>query len=75
VRGVVEGQMVVVENGRGSVRLRAVVTDGVRRGVVVSPKGRWGNVEGGQVNGRRRMRWGFGGAEYVSHEYRVGAGG
>ncbi|MBK8432332.1 MAG: molybdopterin-dependent oxidoreductase [Chloroflexi bacterium] len=50
VRGVVDGQMVVVENGRGSVRLRAVLTDGVRRGVLVSPKGRWGNVEGGQVN-------------------------
>jgi anaerobic selenocysteine-containing dehydrogenase len=32
---------VVVENGRGWCQLRAVVTDGIRRGVVASPKGRW----------------------------------
>ena len=37
----------LVENSRGSLPLRAVVTDGVRRGVVVSPKGRWSNKSDG----------------------------
>lgn len=52
VRGIAHGQAVVVENGRGAVRLTAVVTDGVRQGVLVSPKGRWANQEasGGHVN-------------------------
>jgi anaerobic selenocysteine-containing dehydrogenase len=47
-RGITEGDAVIVENGRGWVRLRAVVTDVVRPGVVVSPKGRWANQSGGQ---------------------------
>jgi anaerobic selenocysteine-containing dehydrogenase len=46
-RGIRHGDTVLVENGRGSCRLRAVVTDGVRPGVVVSPKGRWGKLSGG----------------------------
>jgi anaerobic selenocysteine-containing dehydrogenase len=51
-RGVADGATVVVANGRGSVRLRAVVTDAVRPGVLVSPKGRWPKLHGGQgVNG------------------------
>jgi anaerobic selenocysteine-containing dehydrogenase len=40
-RGIQDGDTVVVENGRGWCQLRAVVTDGIRRGVVASPKGRW----------------------------------
>jgi anaerobic selenocysteine-containing dehydrogenase len=51
-RGVADGDEVVVENGRGWVRLRAVVTDGVRSGVVVSPKGRWAKLSGG-----RNVNW------------------
>jgi anaerobic selenocysteine-containing dehydrogenase len=51
-RNIAAGDDVVVENGRGSVRLRAVVTEGVRPGVVVSPKGRWANLGGG-----RNVNW------------------
>src|SRR5581483_7537277 len=40
-RGIVYGDEVIVENARGWVKLKAEVTDGVRPGVVVSPKGRW----------------------------------
>jgi anaerobic selenocysteine-containing dehydrogenase len=40
-RGIVHGDRVIVENGRGWCELRAVVTDGVRAGVLASPKGRW----------------------------------
>ncbi|HBI46771.1 MAG TPA: molybdopterin oxidoreductase [Planctomycetales bacterium] len=46
-RGVASGDDVIVENGRGAVRLRAVVTDGVRPGVLASPKGRWAKLSGG----------------------------
>jgi anaerobic selenocysteine-containing dehydrogenase len=51
-RGVAQGDTVVVENGRGSCQLRAVVTDAVRPGVVVSPKGRWSKLSGG-----RNINW------------------
>ncbi len=51
-RGISDGDVVVIENGRGSCRLRAVVTDGVRPGVVVSPKGRWAKLSGG-----RNVNW------------------
>jgi anaerobic selenocysteine-containing dehydrogenase len=40
-RGIVDGEIVQVGNARGEFWLRAVVTDAVRPGVVVSPKGRW----------------------------------
>jgi anaerobic selenocysteine-containing dehydrogenase len=46
-RGIASGDTVVVFNGRGSCRLRAVVTDAVRPGVVLSPKGRWAKLNGG----------------------------
>ena len=46
-RGIGAGDEVVLVNGRGECRLRAVITEGVRRGVVVSPKGRWGKLSGG----------------------------
>jgi anaerobic selenocysteine-containing dehydrogenase len=51
-RGIRDGDTVVVENGRGWFRVRAVVTDGVRPGVVVSPKGRWAKLDGG-----RNVNW------------------
>jgi anaerobic selenocysteine-containing dehydrogenase len=46
-RGIADGDGVVVANGRGEFRVRARVTDAVRRGVVVSPKGHWGKLSGG----------------------------
>jgi anaerobic selenocysteine-containing dehydrogenase len=46
-RRIFSGDDVVVENGRGSVALKAVVTDVVRPGVIVSPKGRWAKLSGG----------------------------
>jgi anaerobic selenocysteine-containing dehydrogenase len=45
-RGIVHGERVVVENGRGWCTLLAKVTDAVRPGVVASPKGRWGKLNG-----------------------------
>src|SRR5262249_23968952 len=51
-RGIRSGNQVLVYNGRGSCRLRAVVTDAVREGVVVSPKGRWAKLDGG-----RNVNW------------------
>jgi anaerobic selenocysteine-containing dehydrogenase len=51
-RGIETGELVLVHNGRGSCRLRAVVTDAVRRGVLVSPKGRWAKLDGG-----RNVNW------------------
>jgi anaerobic selenocysteine-containing dehydrogenase len=51
-RGIATGDEVILGNGRGECRLRAVVTDGVRVGVVVSPKGRWGRLSGG-----RNVNW------------------
>jgi anaerobic selenocysteine-containing dehydrogenase len=47
-RGIGAGEPVIVANGRGWLRLRALVTDAVRPGVVVSPKGRWGKLSGGR---------------------------
>lgn len=52
VRGVTDGDEVVVENGHGAVRLKAVVTDRVRPGVLASPKGRWAKLSGG-----RNVNW------------------
>ncbi len=49
-RGVATGDEVIIENGRGALRLRAVVTDGIRVGVLASPKGRWAKLSGGSVN-------------------------
>jgi anaerobic selenocysteine-containing dehydrogenase len=51
-RGIQASDMVIVENGRGWCRLRAVVSDAVRPGVVVSPKGRWAKLSGG-----RNVNW------------------
>ncbi len=46
-RRIENGDLVILENGRGWCELRAVVTDNVRPGVLASPKGRWSK------NGRR----------------------
>lgn len=51
-RGIGDGDSVIVENGRGWCRLHAVVTDGVRPGVLVSPKGRWPKRQDG-----RNVNW------------------
>jgi anaerobic selenocysteine-containing dehydrogenase len=51
-RGIKGGDIVEVENSRGSCRLRAVLTDNVRQGVIVSPKGRWAKLDGG-----RNVNW------------------
>ena len=44
-RHIADGDLVIVENGRGWCKLRAVVTNTVRPGVLVSPKGRWGKFD------------------------------
>lgn len=41
-RDIVTGDMVIVENGRGWCELVAKVTDGIKQGVLASPKGYWG---------------------------------
>jgi anaerobic selenocysteine-containing dehydrogenase len=46
-RGITSGDTVVVENSRGWFHVRAAVTDAVRTGVVVSPKGPWAKLSGG----------------------------
>ena len=51
-RGIQPGQLVTIANGRGAFTARARVTDAVRPGVVVSPKGRWANHSGG-----RHVNW------------------
>ncbi len=51
-RGIASGDAVIVENQRGWCRLRAVVTEAVRPGVLASPKGRWANLEDG-----RNVNW------------------
>jgi anaerobic selenocysteine-containing dehydrogenase len=50
--GIADGQIVKAHNARGSVLLHAKLTDGVRPGVVVSPKGHWGrrSLDGRNVN-------------------------
>ncbi len=55
-RGIAHGQTVFVENSRGCVALRAVVTDGVRPGVVAAPKGRWGKL-GDALGENRNVNW------------------
>jgi anaerobic selenocysteine-containing dehydrogenase len=51
-RGIAYGDLVEVASARGSCRLRAVVTDAVRQGVAIAPKGRWARLgaDGRNVN-------------------------
>ena len=51
-RGIGEGDRVLVENGRGRVELIARISDGVRPGVLASPKGRWSKLGNG-----RNVNW------------------
>jgi anaerobic selenocysteine-containing dehydrogenase len=51
-RGIADGDLVELANGRGSVCLRAVITDAIRQGVLVSPKGRWP-----KRSGSRGVNW------------------
>jgi anaerobic selenocysteine-containing dehydrogenase len=50
--GIADGQVVRVHNERGTVLLHAELTEGVRPGTVVSPKGKWGrrSLDGRNVN-------------------------
>ncbi|MDM8531296.1 molybdopterin oxidoreductase family protein [Anaerolineales bacterium HSG25] len=57
-RQIMDGQTVVVENGRGYCKLKAVVTEAVRPGVVVSPKGRWSKFDPfANGDGGRNVNW------------------
>ena len=57
-RGICEGDTVIVENKRGWCRLRAVVTDAVRPGVLASPKGRWAKFDPFRNgDGGRNVNW------------------
>jgi anaerobic selenocysteine-containing dehydrogenase len=55
-RGIGHGETVFVENSRGCVALRAVLTGGVRRGVVAAPKGRWSKL-GDALGENRTVNW------------------
>lgn len=44
-RQIADGETVIIENGRGWCRLRAVITDAIRPGVLASPKGRWARLD------------------------------
>jgi anaerobic selenocysteine-containing dehydrogenase len=52
-RGIQHGAQVRVENSRGWCELRAVITDDVPPGVVVSPKGQWAKF----APGGRNINW------------------
>ncbi len=57
-QGIADGDIVIVENGRGWCQLRAVVTDAVRPGVLASPKGRWRKLDPfGNNSGGRNVNW------------------
>jgi anaerobic selenocysteine-containing dehydrogenase len=51
-RGIVDGDTVVIENGRGWCVLRALVTEAVRPGVVAAAKGHWSKHHNG-----RNVNW------------------
>lgn len=57
-RGIADGDVVVVENERGWCKLRAVVTEAIRPGVLASPKGRWAKFDPFQNgDGGRNVNW------------------
>ena len=51
-RDIEDGDMVILQNGRGWCELRAVVTEKIRTGVLASPKGRWSKLSNG-----RNVNW------------------
>ena len=55
---IVDGDVVIVENERGWCKLKAVVTDAIRPGVLASPKGRWAKFDPFQNGeGGRNVNW------------------
>lgn len=52
-RGITDASMVLIANERGSCELLARISDEVRPGVAVSPKGQWGQFMAGQ----RGLNW------------------
>lgn len=57
-RQITDGDTVIVENGRGWCKLRAVVTEAVRPGVAASPKGHWSRNDPFQNGeGGRNVNW------------------
>jgi len=58
LRNISDGALVIVENSRGWCKLRAVVTDAIRPGVLASPKGRWAkNDPFANGDGGRNINW------------------
>lgn len=60
-RGLQDGQEVEIRNGRGTLRARLVMADGMHRGVVAMP-GKWWNIDaamapGGAVNNITSPTW------------------
>ncbi len=51
-RGVIDGELVIVENDRGAFTARASVTEDAAPGLVISPKGQWpsNSIDGRNVN-------------------------
>jgi anaerobic selenocysteine-containing dehydrogenase len=57
-RHISDGETVVIENGRGWCKLRAVITEAVRPGVLASPKGFWARRDPFQNGeGGRNVNW------------------
>jgi len=58
LRHITDGDLVVIENARGWCRLRTVITEAVRPGVVASPKGFWRKLDPWQNgDGGRNVNW------------------
>jgi anaerobic selenocysteine-containing dehydrogenase len=57
-RDICDGDIVIVENGRGWCKLKAVVTNTIRPGVLASPKGRWAKFDPFRNgDGGRNVNW------------------
>ena len=71
-RGIAAGDQVIVENSRGWCALTAVITDGIRRGVLAAPKGHWSkNHDGRNVNWTTSDVLGDYGGQSTFHTNRV----
>lgn len=58
LRHIADGDTVVIENSRGWCKLKAVVSDAVRPGVLASPKGHWAKHDPFQNgDGGRNVNW------------------
>jgi anaerobic selenocysteine-containing dehydrogenase len=57
-RQIEDGQLVQIENDRGWCRLRAVISEAVRPGVLASPKGHWAKLDPWRNgNDGRNVNW------------------